>query len=145
MKAVDELDFPLLLRVAAVVARLVVAFGHADGGVAAIAALVREHERRDARRIGLEREHEQVGEHADVLGVVVGNACRPRGAGQGAVASSGLAAIPLDLADRGQVLVELALVAGAEPLRELRRVVAHEVEDALLARGTLSACIGRFT
>src|SRR5439155_6913928 len=42
VEAVDELDLPLLLGIAAVVARLVVAFGNAEERVAAIAALVRE-------------------------------------------------------------------------------------------------------
>ena len=43
-------------------------------GVAPVAPLVGEHERADARQVGLERQHQQVAHQADVLAVVLGNA-----------------------------------------------------------------------
>src|SRR5690348_2127947 len=38
----------------------------------------------------------------------------------------------LDLADAGEVFFELALIGAAEPVFEVARVLAHEVEDAVL-------------
>ncbi len=53
VKAIDLGDLGLFLLAAAVVRQFVVAVVHADRRIAAVAPLVREHERGDAGRIGL--------------------------------------------------------------------------------------------
>ena len=117
VKAVDLLDLFMLVRVAAVVREVVVAFGNADEGVALVAPLVGEHEGADPGRVALEGEHHQVAHQADVL------ADSPAGTPVG-LRKSSASTVP-DFSDRairasssrtrGQVFVDLAAVVRAEP------------------------------
>ena len=115
MEVVDLPDLLLLGRVAAVVRQVVVAVGDADGPVAAVAAVVGEDERGDPRQVALERQREQVAHQPEVLLVVGRDAERPRVLRPAEVDRGPGAVDPLlDLADAGEVLVELAAVGGAE-------------------------------
>ncbi len=56
--------------------KIVMPLGHANERIAAIAAGVSEHERRDARQIGLECQHQQIGHQPQMLGMILRNAIR---------------------------------------------------------------------
>ncbi len=108
-------------------------FRHADQAVVAVAAVVGEHERRDARQVGLERQHEDVGHQADVVLVVLRDAQRPGDLGVADVHLRLGAFDPLlDLAHAFQVFVELALVVSAEFAFQRVGVLGDEIEDALV-------------
>src|SRR5690606_24086411 len=104
-----------------------------------VASLARDHEGRDARRVGLEREDEHLVHETDVL--VVGDSTSGlfREA-LGRLDLSGRRDAPgggepaLDVAHARHVLVELAAIAPAEHAFEPARVLADEVEDARPAR-----------
>ncbi len=113
---------------------------HADVAVAAIRALVREHERADARHVALKREHHHVAHQPRVLLVAFGNALRHFVSGGDRRIRARhhflrfLDAL-FDLADRGEILIQLLLVAAADFRAQRFRVVEHEVEDALFVKG----------
>ena len=114
---------------------VVVAVAHADEGIRAVAALARGHEGRDARRVRLEREREQVIHDAQMLGEIAGDAL---GLWQCALRDRGLEFLRLldlhlSLSQRGEILVHLAPVGRAEFCLQGARVVAHEIEDAAAA------------
>ena len=107
------------------------ALGDADLGERAVAAVVGEQEGGDPRRVGLERQHQHVEHELDVLRVAR-SGC-PRGVstpGSRTLAEPlGLLDARLDLADAGQVLVELLLVAAPSSPLHRAGVVEDEVED----------------
>ena len=83
--------------------------------IAAIAAVVGEDEGRDPRQVALEREHQQVGHQPQVLLVIGRDAQRPRVLRPAEVDRGACLLDPLlDLANAGQVLVQLAAVRGAQ-------------------------------
>ena len=126
--------FACLSWVAAVVRQVVVAVGDADGRVAAVAAVVGEDEGGDPGQVGLERQGQQVDHQPDMLArsrpdMPSGRGELPgRGRDLGAARRDPL----LDLADAGQVLVQLAAVGRRRGLAEPAGVLADEVEDALV-------------
>ena len=107
------------------------AFRNLDERIRPIAAFVGEDERADARDVGLKSEHQQVGEQADVLLVIVRNAgglghVGPRRLRQAGGALDAL----LDVADRHHVFVQLAAVVLAQTRLERRGVFTDEIEYA---------------
>ena len=120
-----------------VVGEVVVALGDADVVERAVAAVVGEQQGRDARRVGLERQDEHVVHELDVLRVVRRDARRRLdGRVVGLAEPLGLLDARLDLADAGQVLVELLRgPAASEPALHRAGVVEDEVEDWTAARG----------
>ena len=143
VEAVDLADLFLLLGVVAVVRQVVVAVGHADERIGPVAALVGHDERADARQVALEGQGHQVVHQADVLGVVLRNAGRPRIVGQRLIRGAlGRFDARFQLADRAEILVELALVLGAEPGVQIVGVFEHEVEHALFELLALGALLG---
>src|SRR5947209_13831186 len=96
-----------------------------------IAPLVGEDARGDAGDVGLECEHHQVAEQADVLAVVLRDALRLRHVGPRRLGELGgtLDAL-LDVADRREILVEALVIAAGEMPVEAARFFADEVEHA---------------
>ena len=142
---VDVLDLRQLHGVVAVVRDAVVAVAHADERVRAVAAFVGQDERRHARGVGLEREDHEVGEQTQVFGVAFRNTLGDGRVGRDLrlAGGAGLLDAQLHLAHGGEILVELALVVGAEADVELTEVVAHGVEDRLtLGVATLTLEVG---
>ena len=93
----------------------VAAFGNADFRERAVRAFAREHESDHARHVGLERHHHQVAHQPGVLFEYrrdADGALHLRHVRRGLLL--GLLDPPLDVANRFQILVELALVARAE-------------------------------
>ena len=123
------------LRVAAMMRDAVVRLRHADIRIAQAGELARHDHARDARRVGLERQHLQVVHEPRVLLVGVGNVGRPLGQSDVAVAArfGGLDA-PLDLAHGIEILVELGAVAAADRRREPRGLGTDGVQDAAAER-----------
>ena len=122
VEAVDLLELLVLFRVAAVVREVVVSLGNADEGVALGAPLVGVHEGADPGDVALEGEDHEVEHQADVLLVVLGDAV---GTGDAVEVDLrpflGTGDPDFQVADAGQVFLELALVAGTEPPDEARR------------------------
>ena len=132
MELIDLPDSLLLGRVAAVVREVVVAVGHADRSIAAVAAVVGEDEGRDSRQVGLERQREQVGHQPEMLLVIGRDSERSRIFHSSQIERGPGSADPLlDLPDAVEILVQLATVGGAEHLMELSGVLRDEIEDAL--------------
>ena len=130
---VDRPDLGDLVGVVAVVGQLVVALVDADHPVLLLAPLAAEHAGGDAGHVGLEGQDHQVAHQAEVLGEVgrappagltasVGRLDRRQGLGAGDP--------QFQLADAGEVLVELLAVGAAEPVVQAPGVVEHGVEDA---------------
>ena len=110
---VEPTTFVLL---ALVVGDVVVAVSHADLLEAAVAAIMRHQKGRDAGGVGLKRQHHHVHHQPQVILVGTGLALRGGHAGVRRQAHRlGLFDLLFDLADAGQILVELLLVAAAEP------------------------------
>ena len=103
-----------LRLVALMVGKLMVRLGHADFRKGAVAAVVRKHERADARRVALEGQQHEVEHRADVVAVGVGNTGGRREAGQLRRTAFGLLDAPLHFADGREVLVELLTIGGGE-------------------------------
>ena len=145
---VEEVDLGDLLEVfllPLVVGDVVVAVGDADLLEAAVAAVVGEHQRGDAGGVGLESQHHHVHQQAEVLLVAARIAFRRGLAGVGWQAHGfGLLDLLLDLADAGQVFVELLLVAAAEVAVEGLGVVLDEVEHRLLGGVAAAEAFGSF-
>ena len=140
LEGVDLLQRGLLGGVAAVVRDAVVVARDAQEGEAARVEGVLLHEGRHPGDVALEGEHDQVRQQLEVLlvaaGVALGRA-RARvaggGGGRGPRPARHLEVDdpPLQLAHRGQVLVELGPIAAAQPAVEAGGVAADHVEDAL--------------
>ena len=134
LEAVDLRDAFELRRVPAVMGELVVPLGGSEEAVATVASRVAEHEGRDPRPVGLERECEQIVERPDATGeagvAVLFEHLRRRGPRE--VPLLGVLALdaPLDVADRVAVLVEFLLVGGAEIPAETDELAAGCVEHA---------------
>ena len=123
----------LLFLVAAVVRQVVMPVADADLGVAAVAAVVGHHERGDPRLVGLERQCQQVHHQSGVLAVDLGDAAglAACSASPPLPSSSTCAIRDSTSRTRVQVLIELLLVADAEPAAQVAGVFLHEIEDAL--------------
>ena len=118
------------------------AVGDADFAIGARRAFARDQERQHARQVGLERDRHHVGHQLEVLGEIRRNAVRLVHVRIDLrVVLFRLFDLPLDLADRGEVLVELALVGGSEVGLQLLRVVGDEIENAA---AVLFFCGARF-
>ena len=134
---VEQVDLGDLFEpvgLALVVREEVVAFGDADLGEGPVAAVVGHDQGGHPGRVGLERQDHHVAHQAEVVAVRAGDAARGGDAGVGHLRRSTPRPLDpgLDLADAGQVLVELVLVAGRELALEVAGVVEDEVEDRLL-------------
>ena len=116
------------------------AVGHADGRIAAVAAVVGEDEGRDPRQVGLERQHEQVGHEPQVL-LIVGRDAERTGNLHPAAIDCGPGAVDplLDLPHAGEVLIQLAAVGGAERLAWSRRASSPTKSRMLLRRRSARA------
>src|SRR5690606_10870291 len=91
-------------------------------------------ERPDARQVGLDRQDLKVEHYLDVLGPGVGNAGGPRRFGQvGRPLRLRDLDAAFDVADRPDVLVQLALVAGAELPAEPGDALGDAVEAAAVS------------
>ena len=125
MEEVDLADLLQFLRVAAVVREVVVPFRNVDLPVAAVAAGVGKHQRCHARRVRLESQHEHVAHQPQVFGVILRNAGGHAVVDE--VAPDGLRLCvfdpALDLADAGEVLVELALIGPSQLLLQFLGVI----------------------
>ena len=136
MLGMESVDLPLLfelLRVTTVVANVVMAFGYADLVVAAVAAVVGEHEGANAREIRLEREDHHVAHKPNVLAVISGNAV---GFTNASGDQSGLAVLKLlesllDLSNAFEVLIQLSQVSRTQLTFEAGGVLRNQVQNAL--------------
>ena len=127
---VDLGDLLELLLLALVMREVVVALGDPDVGERPVARLVGQQEGGDPRRVGPEGQEEQVVHELDVLEEAGRDAGRGLAGGVGGLAEPlGRLDAALDLADAGQVLVQLLLVARAELVAQGAGVLEHEVED----------------
>ena len=143
VEVVDLGDLLEVVLLALVVGDVVVAVRDADLLEAAVAAIVGEHEGGDAGRVGFEGQHHHVHHQAQVLLIAAGFAGRRGLAGVGWQAHGfGLLDLFLDLADAGQVFIELVLVAAAEAAVEGFRVVLDEVEHRLLGGVAAAEALG---
>ena len=105
--------------------------GHADLGIRAQAALAAEHERRDARQVGLERDRLHVEHQRRVVGEEHRHAARHLEVGRhlARVALGDLDAA-LDLAHRCEVFVHLAAIRRPERADQRVGALGHDVQDA---------------
>ena len=128
--AVDRADFLHHFFLAEMMRQVVMAFRDPDFREGPVTSLVREQERGDARRIGLEGQDHHVEHEPDMVGEAAGNAGgRLDGGVRDVFETLGLLNSPLDFADARQVFVELLMVAFPELALEARGVVEHEIED----------------
>ena len=117
--------------------------GHAEEGVEHPGQVAVEHQRRDPRLVGLKGDGDDIRHELHVLAQILRQAVgrtahrrkRPapvRGipCGTGLIGAHAVDAL-LHVAHARQVLLELALIVGAEQRLEARGIVAHPVEDAL--------------
>ena len=136
VEAVDVADFHVLRVVALVVGERVVAVVHADVAVAAVRSLICQHEGAHARHVGLERQHHHVAHQLRVLLVALGDVFRHLVAGRhGGIRRNHLLRAldaQLDLADGGEIFVELLPVAPADLRAQRLRVFEDEIQDALV-------------
>ena len=105
-------------------------FAHVDLREGAVAPVVAHEERGHTRGVGLEGEHEHVGEQPHILAVRL-----RRPVGQFTIGNVGESE-PLephqpllDLADAVQIFVEFAPVGAAESACKPSGIVGHEVKD----------------
>ncbi len=84
-------------------------------------------------RVGLERQHHHVAQQADMLAEIGGDAGRTLVGGDlcGDVRFLRPLQTTLDLAYAGEVLVQFALVVGAEAALQLTGILHHRVQDAM--------------
>ena len=130
---VDISDFTNPVGTVAVMRKVVVSLDDADVVERPVAAVVREHQARDACRVGLECQYEQVVHQLDVLGVVGRNADRRIHGRVGDFAEAFHLFDPgFELANAGQVLVELVLVARLQATVHRAGLGENEVEDGPL-------------
>ena len=116
----------------------VVGVRHVDPGERLSADAVAHHEGDDAREVALHGERHEVEHEADA-----GREDRPVGRPGGGDAGGGcLAEAKLELADAGQILVELAPVGGAEPVLQPLGVCQDRVDDALVVGKAPRALLG---
>ena len=131
VELVDLGDLFELGFVAAVVGAVVVAFGHADELVAAVASFVGEDEGAEAGEVGLEGEDLQVSQRLHVLAVFLRDA---GGLLDGRLDLGVFFLVAVEsafhLADAREVLIELAAVSPAELGFERLGIVPHGVEHA---------------
>ncbi len=110
-----------------------VRLGHADLRIRPRALLLRDHERDDAREIRLERQQLEVEHQGDVILEHRRHALRLIDRRDLQVALLlGLLDAALDVADRFGVLVDLALILGAELAPQAGELLVHRIEDALV-------------
>ena len=163
MPAVDAPVHLLFFFFAFVMRKFVVrTFDAIDEGEIFAADVAGEHERADARGIGLERQHHHVEHQADLFGVVDAALSDAGGvvvetfqartqfvdrfAGQRVCFDFALAAFGIELnalfdgAHGAQIFVEFALVADAYFAAQSFRVFQHEIEHALVVGGIYGAC-----
>ena len=134
VEPVDRPDLRLLGDVAPVVREVVMAVGNADRRIASVASVVAEDERRDSALVGLEGENQKIAHHAQVLFDIGGDSQRSWVDRSTQIDSRPGSADPLlDLANAGEVFIQLATVRGPQVLREASGIFGDEVEDALLA------------
>ncbi len=94
------------------------AVANADVLERSVAAVVSQHERSDASRVRLKREHEHVAHQADLFAIAQRFTRRRRDTGVGQVTEIFESLqTPLDFANTVQVLVEFVSVRGAELAR----------------------------
>ena len=132
MVGVDRADLGDLRRVVAVVGQLVVALGDADHPVLLLAPLAGEHAGGDAGHVGLERQHHQVAHQAEVLRQVGRDRLRlDRACGRLDRRQLVGAGDPqLQLADAGEILVQLLPVGAAQAAVQAPCIVQDGVEHA---------------
>jgi hypothetical protein len=134
-KRVDLRDLRLLVGASGVVRQIVVALVGADLRVRPVAAVVGHDEGRHAGLVGLKGQGQQVEHHPHVLLEALRNTRRlPLVVGDGVGKPPRVVDALLDLADGGQVLVQLLLVLAAQAGLQGLRVGLHEVEHALAQR-----------
>ena len=102
------------------------ATGRADERMRPAGEPVLDHEADHARLIALEGERDEIVERGDAARIVE----RTAGRSAGITVPRGLREALLELAHRGEVLVELLLVAAPQLLLQILRVVLHPVEHA---------------
>ena len=109
----------------------VVRLGHANLRIRPRALLAAVHERDDARDVRLIREELQVVEQTGVIVEALGDARRPRHVGNFFRALLfGLLDPPLDVTQRGEIVVHPRVVRGTELPLQLLHPVHHRVEKA---------------
>src|SRR5262245_18737284 len=108
-----------------------VRFGNADLRIRARALFLADHERDDAREIGLERQQLQVQQQIQVILEDRWNALRLIDGGQLQVPLLlGLLNAALDVADGVRVLVDLGLIFRPERSLEARQLLDDRIENA---------------
>ncbi len=124
-----------------VVGKAVMALGDAERGEGVSAGLGGKHEGGDRSAACLEGQHHEVAHQPHVLLVIGGHSGGQRRIGAGGETLERRDA-PLDLADGGEVFVELAPVALAEVALQTAGVIHDEVEDAALLAVANRAALG---
>ena len=132
---IDLADLPDHFLVALVMRQMVVAFGNADVGVAAIISVAREQESGDAGAVGLEGEEHHAVHELHVFLEAGGNPGRRFHAGIGHILEF-LGAIDafLDFAHAGEIFIEFRDIATAELSLQRAGIVHHEIQDRTLLR-----------
>ena len=109
---------------------------HADFRIGTTADFARQHQGVDAGQVGLRRQYHQVDHHLGMVGEIVRNARGAGIVGQGrniGAALFDLLDAALDVADRGQIFVQLLPVIGAHGAGHAAGIVGDEIQDAGLA------------
>ncbi len=134
--AVNRRHFIHQSRIVAVVRQAMVPIGNANLAVPSVASFPRQHERRNARNIGLQRQRHQVEHQLRMLAILQRNAVRLlHGRHRHGVLGRlflGHLHLALHFAHRRQILIQLALVGVTQAARQLFRIVRHQVQNALV-------------
>ena len=95
--------------------------GNPDVRIASAASLVTDHEREDARTVGLKGQAHQVVRHCQMFVKRVGNTARSRRATGDCIGASFHAVkLLFDIADDGQVFIEDCVIGRAEVPLQIR-------------------------
>ena len=123
------------LLLATVVRETVMSLGDVDLGEGAVAAFVGQQERGNPGRIGLKREDEHYRTSTGcMLRIREGFRRVYRWLGRGLAEVFGFFDPLLDLANTGEVFVELLLIARGKLASKAAGVVSYEIENRMLAR-----------
>ena len=130
---IDLADLRHQLGIIAMVRAVVVALGNAELREGAVAAVVRQEQGGDARRVGLKSHGEEVIHEVHVLAEVVGDAVGRGGSGIRQPAKTrGALDAPLDRAHAGEILVDFFAVARPDLPLQRARIVEHEIQQRFL-------------
>ena len=129
LKSIDRGEMRHFLGVSAVMRDIVMPIRNADLAIGPIRTFVREHECRDARRVGLEREREHFAQEVDSLRKIVGAAFEIRHVTHFQLRCSIEIDATLKITHAFEILIEPRAIFGSNDARETLRFTHRAIED----------------